>query len=44
MTFLSGKTPLKNVFLTGGILMPGLGFEGEIMSGTNAARLAMGEN
>ncbi len=42
-SFLSGKTPLKNVFLTGGILMPGLGFEGEIISGTNAARLAMGE-
>jgi len=44
MSFLSGKTPLKNVFLTGGMLMPGLGFEGEIMSGTTAARLAMGEN
>ncbi|MEA3486355.1 MAG: hypothetical protein U9R20_01730 [Thermodesulfobacteriota bacterium] len=44
MSFLSGKTPLKNVFLTGGVLMPGLGFEGEIISGTTAARLAMGEN
>jgi len=44
MSFLSGRTPLKNVFLTGGMLMPGLGFEGEIMSGTNAARLAIGEN
>ncbi|MBW2631192.1 MAG: hypothetical protein JRC90_05435 [Deltaproteobacteria bacterium] len=44
MSFLSGKTPLKNVFLTGGMLMPGLGFEGEIISGTTAAKLAMGEN
>jgi phytoene dehydrogenase-like protein len=44
MSSLSGKTPLKNVFLTGGMLMPGLGFEGEIISGTTAARLAMEEN
>ena len=44
MSFLPNKTPLKNVFLTGGMLMPGLGFEGEIMSGTNAAKLAIGEN
>ena len=44
MTALSGRTPLKNVFLTGGMLAPGLGFEGEIISGTTAARLAMGEN
>ncbi|MCD6487513.1 MAG: NAD(P)/FAD-dependent oxidoreductase [Syntrophobacterales bacterium] len=44
MSFLSGRTPLKNVFLAGGILMPGLGFEGEIISGATAARLAMGEN
>ncbi len=44
MSFLTGKTPLKNVFLTGGMMMPGLGFEGEIMSGLNAAELAMREN
>jgi len=34
---LSGRTPLKNVYLTGGTLMSGLGFEGEIISGRNAA-------
>lgn len=44
MSFLPNKTPLKNVFLTGGMLMPGLGFEGEIMSGINAAKLAIGED
>ncbi len=44
MSFLPNNTPLKNVFLSGGMLMPGLGFEGEIMSGTNAAKLAIGEN
>lgn len=44
MSFLPNKTPLKNVFLTGGMLMPGLGFEGEIMSGINAAKLTIGED
>ncbi len=44
ISFMSGKTPLKNVFLTGGMLMPGLGFEGEIMSGMMAAKLAMEED
>ena len=44
MSFLPIKTPMKNLFLTGDMLIPGLGFEGEIMSGINAARLAMGEN
>lgn len=44
MSSLPNKTPLKNVFLTGGMLMPGLGFEGEIMSGINAAKLAILEN
>ena len=34
---LSGGTPLKNVYLTGGALLSGLGFEGEIISGRNAA-------
>ncbi|MBW2674767.1 MAG: hypothetical protein JRD89_15375, partial [Deltaproteobacteria bacterium] len=42
MSFLSNMTPMKNVFLTGDILIPGLGFEGEIISGINAARLATG--
>ena len=42
MSFLSNKTPMKNVFLTGDTLIPGLGFEGEIISGINAARLATG--
>ncbi|MDD5722469.1 MAG: hypothetical protein PHY29_01875 [Syntrophales bacterium] len=42
MSFMSNRTPMKNVFLTGDILIPGLGFEGEIMSGINAARLATG--
>ena len=40
LSFLSGKTPLKNVYLTGNALIPGLGFEGEIISGINTARLA----
>jgi len=44
MSFLSNRTPMKNVFLTGDILVPGLGFEGEIMSGINAARLAAGRD
>jgi len=34
---LSGRTPLKNVYLSGGALLSGLGFEGEIISGRNAA-------
>jgi phytoene dehydrogenase-like protein len=34
---LSGRTPLKNIYLTGGTLASGLGFEGEIISGRNAA-------
>jgi len=44
MSFLSNRTPVKNVFLTGDILIPGLGFEGEIISGINAARLATGRD
>jgi len=40
LSFLSGRTPIKNVYLTGNALIPGLGFEGEIISGINAARLA----
>lgn len=36
---ISSKTPIRNVFMTGGMLWPGLGFEGEILSGLNAANL-----
>ena len=37
MNTLSPITPLPNVFLTGGILRAGLGFEGEILAGMDAA-------
>ena len=40
ISILSNKTPLKNVFITGGMLLAGLGFEGEVVSGVNAARQA----
>ncbi|MHB8908320.1 MAG: phytoene desaturase family protein [Syntrophales bacterium] len=40
MSNLSPRTPLRNVFLTGGIIRAGLGFEGEILSGMDAASLA----
>ncbi len=40
MNTLSPQTPLSNVLLTGGILRAGLGFEGEIFSGMEAALLA----
>ena len=43
MTSLSHKTPLKNIYLTGGMLLAGLGFEGEIISGMNAARSAISQ-
>lgn len=36
---LSPKTPLRNILLTGGILRAGLGFEGEILAGLDAAFL-----
>ena len=36
---ISTKTPVRNVFVTGGMLWPGLGFEGEILSGLNTANL-----
>jgi hypothetical protein len=35
---ISHKTPVHNVFITGGMLLAGLGFEGEILSGVNAAK------
>ncbi|HUH65260.1 MAG TPA: hypothetical protein VLZ07_02410 [Syntrophales bacterium] len=34
---LSNRTPLRNVLLTGGMLEAELGFQGEIMTGINAA-------
>ena len=34
---LSNRTPFRNVFLTGGMLEAGLGFQGEIITGINAA-------
>jgi phytoene dehydrogenase-like protein len=37
MNTLSSETRLSNVLLTGGILKAGLGFEGEIMAGMDAA-------
>jgi phytoene dehydrogenase-like protein len=40
MDTLSPETPLHNVLLTGGILRAGLGFEGEILSGMDAALMA----
>ena len=40
MNTLSPETPLRNVLLTGGVLRAGLGFEGEILSGMDAALLA----
>jgi phytoene dehydrogenase-like protein len=41
---LSPRTRLSNVLLTGGILRAGLGFEGEIMAGMDAAFWAETEN
>jgi phytoene dehydrogenase-like protein len=38
---ISNKTPLRNVFMTGGMLLAGLGFQGEIISGINAANLVI---
>jgi phytoene dehydrogenase-like protein len=36
---LPNRTPMRNVFLTGGMLLASLGFEGEIVSGINAINL-----
>jgi phytoene dehydrogenase-like protein len=41
MPSISNKTPLRNVFMTGGMLLAGLGFQGEIISGINAANLVI---
>jgi phytoene dehydrogenase-like protein len=38
---ISNKTPHRNVFMTGGMLLAGLGFQGEIISGINAANLVI---
>jgi phytoene dehydrogenase-like protein len=38
----TGRTPLKNILMTGGRMLPGLGFEGEVLSGIQAARLSAG--
>jgi len=43
ISLLSNTTPVKNVFLTGGMIFAGLGFEGEIISGLNAANLSIGD-
>lgn len=42
LSTLSSKTPLKNVYMTGKDLFPDLGFEGEVLSGLNAANLSTG--
>ena len=34
----SHTTPIGNVFITGGMLLPGLGFDGEVLSGLHVAR------
>jgi hypothetical protein len=39
----AGDTPRANVFITGGELAPLLGFDGDIVSGINAAQRACGE-
>lgn len=41
MSKTSNKTPVHNVFMTGGMLMAGLGYEGEIVSGMNAANAVL---
>ena len=38
---LRNKTPAPNVFLTGGLLLAGLGYEGEIMAGVHSAYAAL---
>jgi phytoene dehydrogenase-like protein len=42
LSTLSSKTPLKNVYMTGKDIFPDLGFEGEVLSGLNAANLSTG--
>ena len=40
---ISNKTPMRNVYMTGGMLLSGLGFEGEILSGVNAANSVLAQ-
>ncbi len=40
MKTLAPETPLHNILLTGGVMRAGLGFEGEIFSGVDAALMA----
>lgn len=42
ISILPSRTPVKNVFITGGMLLAGLGFEGEVISGMNAASQVVG--
>jgi phytoene dehydrogenase-like protein len=37
LSSISNRTHIRNVYVTGGMLLAGLGFEGEILSGINAA-------
>ena len=39
---ISQRTPAGNVFISGGSTLPGLGFEGEVLSGIRAGTLAAG--
>jgi len=42
ISLLPNRTPDENVFITGGMLLAGLGFKGEIISGMNAAYQVVG--
>ncbi len=39
----SCTTPVHNIFVTGGMMLAGLGFTGEILSGIDAAQCVIGE-
>ncbi len=41
ITALGNRTPAPRVFLTGGLLLAGLGYEGEIMAGIQSAQSAL---
>ncbi len=43
VSLLSNKTPLNNLSITGGLLLAGLGMEGEIISGLNALESFSGD-
>jgi len=40
---LTNRTPSPRVFLTGGLLLAGLGYEGEIMAGVHSAHAALAD-